>query len=95
MGLDLTLTPDSYGCGFSTKWFLAHTRIDLQRNYSLFAAIGGRRGEETQVCYPRKLPESVKYQWYGDEGIETRTTDPYGDPLTYVTAGELRKAFEG
>lgn len=26
---------------------------------------------------------------YDDEGLEARTTDKYGDPLTYVTAGRF------
>jgi hypothetical protein len=100
MGIDLTLCPDAYDTDTREKlsWFLAHTRIDLDRSYHIFGQINktyGRGDEVPLVCEPKPLPEGMKFQWYEDEGLKTRTTDPYGDALTYVTAGELAKVQLG
>jgi hypothetical protein len=87
MGLDLTLAPENY----PSSWWLTFDRIRVDRDYRLYSQIAGLRGTAgyTQVCNPRPIPSNVKVQWYEDEGIKERKTDPYGSPLTYLTAGEL------
>lgn len=94
MGMDLTLCPEKYGARLWHGSHLAYTRIDLGRNYELFGQIDSKMGrDETikQVCTPQRLPPNVEFMWYGDEGIKATRTDPYGDLLTYVEAGELAK----
>jgi len=99
MGMDLTLYPlgaekKSVGWG-------------LSRDYQLFAKIDNTVMCEEQVkqaCKPKPLPEQVKFRILETHlpfgvfkpgpddcraGIVTK--DPYGEPLTYSTAGELAK----
>lgn len=83
MGLDLTLCPDRYEDTISHVWHFAHTRIDTDRDGAFYDAI---------LALPAQaLPATVRFQWYGDEGIETRTTDPYGAPLTWLCAEQFRQ----
>lgn len=82
MGVDLTFCPDRHGrSGPMDPWFLAHTRIDTDRHYAFQDAV---RALGTQP-----LPPHVRFDWYGDEGIQARTEDPYGSPLRYLTAGQF------
>jgi hypothetical protein len=87
MGLDLTLAPVRFG----DPWWLLHTRIDLDRNYELFDQIVNHRDTAKQLCIPYAVPSDIKLQWYGDDGIATTATDPYGKPLHYVFAGDLAR----
>ena len=89
MGRDLTLCPDVYA--FETprlvvdsEWFCAHTRLDVHRDYRLFAAFA--------ACGPLPLPARVRFTWYGDAGVEDRTTDAHARPLTYITPARLTTA---
>jgi hypothetical protein len=85
MGIDLTLCPDKqsalYGLTVPTTadWHLAYCRLKLHRHAALFDAMSALK--------PVPLPANVRFSWYGDEGLEDRTTDPYGGPLTYLPAG--------
>ena len=90
MGLDLTLCPDRHSDGLG--WFLAHTRIDLDRHYDVFGQISETgRSSFVPVCKPQPLPRDARFDWYGDDGIERKTVDPYGTKLTDVSAGELAR----
>ena len=78
----------------SGSWWLAYTRLDLNRNYELFARFGS--GREEYQCKEIKtfpIPDKVKFQWYEDEGIKTRTKDHYGTPLTYTLASEIKRVL--
>lgn len=88
MGMDLTLCPIKHD---HLHWWLAYDRISVLRDYRMFAQLGVKYYDEpvTPVCQPRPIPPSIKFDWYGDDGIETKTTDPYGSELTYATAMEL------
>lgn len=77
MGIDLTLSPAQYGSGTSSD--LADTRVSLDRDYALFDQI---------KALPSWLTRFPLY-WYGDDGVNLRSTDPYGDPLRYVCAVEF------
>jgi hypothetical protein len=82
MGLDLTLVPLMREVHTPGRPHLAYTRIELQR-----------RGYELKDrLKPRVLGELL--MWYGDEGLETVSEDPYGNPLTYVLVDELADAME-
>src|SRR4051794_36470371 len=79
MGVDLTLVPERLCLD---TWFLAYDRLGFRgRYYDLW--------DKIQRLNARPLPEGCAFQWYGDEGLEGRTADPYGGPLKFVTAGEL------
>lgn len=82
MGVDLTLCPDRYH-GDALGWFLAHTRLDTNRHYAFYAAI--------QALDSQPLPPHVRFQWYGDNGLEDRQADPYGAPLTWLDAGAFQQ----
>jgi hypothetical protein len=90
MGLDLTLAPIRHHQ--SMTWWLATERISVDRD-GLGHMIRGYDGAKPVKTRP--LPKKVKFDWYGDEGIETRLTDSYGDPLEYCLAGDLGKAMIG
>ena len=93
MGLDLTVCLISYP---NTWWWLGNNRLSFDRCYYLFEQIMNRGRQEPedkieQVCQPKPLPPDVKFDWYGDEGIEEEKTDPYGDPLTFCYAHEFNE----
>ena len=94
MGIDLTVCPVKWD---NTTWWLLHERLGFNRNYELFAqmGMGGVEDEDgnllQSVFEDSPIPEGVRVEWYGDEGIEIRTTNPYGEPLTFVRAKEFRK----
>lgn len=85
VSLDLTIVPYEWGPVIEYNSWLAYTRLRC----------GGARGFSERLEAldkhkgPKLLPPGTKVTWYGDEGLEERTEDPYGDPLTYMTAGEL------
>ncbi len=87
MGVDLTLCPDRYAeVGMQPDWFLAHTRIDTDRHYAFQDAI--------RDLLPDPLPPGTRFDWYSDTGIEHRTDDPYGNPLTSLPAGRFGRIPE-
>lgn len=78
MGVDLAWVP---------QWInsaLAVTRLYLDRDYQLQGAI--------KKMSPHPLCEPI--EWYGDNGVEKRTNDQYGDPLTFVNAGVIQHAWD-
>jgi len=79
MGVDLTLLPYRWPDLGGTM--LAVTRLPLDvRNYGLW-----------EVLSRESIPLDRSIQNYEDEGLETRTTDPYGEPLTYMLAVHLSR----
>lgn len=83
MGVDLRLLP--FDCDQGDFAF-SHTIISFNRNYELHEAIE----KLNQLPVPKAF-NSFSGRAEGWEDIcygETNTT-PYGDPLTYTTAGEL------
>ena len=96
MGLDLTVCPIKYGERDSFDWWLGHERLGFEREYDLFEQIESRGRQEPdepieKVCNPQPIPPHIKFEWYGDEGIEDRKENPYGEPLTFVRAFEFLK----
>ena len=87
MGLDLTLCPQRHHSesreAFLETWFLAYDRLNTDRDGMLIPQV--------EKLKAKKLPENVRFEWYGDEGLEVTKTDPYGTPLTYVPASEFKK----
>jgi hypothetical protein len=78
MGVDLTLVPirdDSP----RMPWWLEGSRLDLHRDYAVWNLIEP----------VKRIPDGVRFSRYSDEGIEDRNDDQYGNPLTYITAGDL------
>ena len=92
MGLDLTIAIEQWP-SLTEHGFLAHNRLSFERDYAVFEMIAdkGRSDEPVKrVCDPKLC--DFKVEWYEDEGIdEDAKTDPHGNPLTYVTAGEMSK----
>jgi len=91
MGLDLILVPIRYD---RINWWLATNRLDTDRDYNLYEQIAehGRTTPIKRLPAPRPLPEKTHFEWYEDEGLKIRKDDPYGSPLTMLTAGELAQA---
>lgn len=89
MGIDLTLCPIEYP---RLDSWLGHERISVRRDYRIFGQIDGfcEAGAHA-ICHPRPLPEWIRFRWYGDDGLEVATEDPYGTPLTYAMTGALCK----
>ena len=89
MGVDLTVSPIRHA---TLDWWLCYERIRFDRDYELFGQIDKfGRGKRPVVCHPLPIPVGKRVQWYGDDGLETITTNPYGTPLTYIVANEFRK----
>ena len=78
MSRNLILAFDHFGLNGP---LLAHDR--LRMNWQDYDAFDRIKAESVP------LPEGV--QWYGDEGIENRPDDQYGEPLTYVAAHTLAR----
>ena len=81
MGVDLTLCPEPHYTGGSGS-FLAYDRIALARDRDLWDRLAETLPTET-------LPVGVTVEWYGDEGIEPLTEDPYGTRLTWARAASF------
>jgi len=81
MGVDLIVCPDDYHGVEIDLWFLAYARLHTNRDYHFYDAI--------RALGPAPLPSTVRFQWYGDDGLETHTADPYGAPLTSLDAGRF------
>ena len=88
MGLDLVVSPIQYT---SNNWWLCYNRLSFNRSYQLFSQIVnvGREWTDEPILNPLPVPKWIEINWYWDEGIETITENPYGEPLTYLTAGEF------
>ena len=95
MGVDLTLIRDRHHS--LGNWFIGYDRISVDRDYDVLGQIGdiGRGHEGNRIVNAWQLPPGTRFDSYEDEGILTVTDDPYGDPLTYTTAGELAKVRVG
>lgn len=83
MSLDLTLCPYDWPGRIDWDFFLAYTRLRCG------GASGFAERLERSGVTPHPLPPRSRFSWYGDEGLKDYTTDPYGTPLTYLTAAEL------
>jgi hypothetical protein len=79
MGVDLTLVPERLCVG---NQFLAYDRLGFAGRYYDF-------WEKIQALDARQLPHDCAFRWYGDEGIEEHREDAYGEPLRFVTSGDL------
>jgi hypothetical protein len=79
MGVDLTLVPDR----LPQNWWLAYDRLGTHRDYTFQAAI--------KALPSTSLPETIRFDWYDDDGIKHETEDSYGDSLRFVYA----RAFRG
>lgn len=87
MGLDLTLCPYDWSDGFGDNvWWLTYTRIGLRGGARAFA----EQLEASQLPV-HLLPPGAQVEWYGDEGLKKTREDPYGEPLTFMRAGDLVK----
>ena len=86
MGVDLTLMPVLMRGGW-----LCHEMIEAPRDYDLFDLI--------RAAHPKEVGEPVHcHLAQDDDGNSTygeRTDTPYGQPLTWLPAGDLYKAFIG
>jgi hypothetical protein len=81
MGLDLTVYPLKHYRSASGTPFLCDS-LRLDRDGALFAAI------ERAPSFP--VPQVEVYE---DDGLRVRGTNPYGDPVRYVLAGELARVI--
>ena len=78
MSINLTLVFDRYG--FAGP-ILAYERYRLDwRDYEAFDRIKAEA-----------VPLSHGIHWYGDEGLEDRTDDEYGAPLTWLPAHSVAR----
>ena len=81
MGLDLTLVPERHP---GLDWFLAYTRLSLN-------CMSWDLGD---VISKQSYPLRKAIDWYGDEGIEKRTEDCYGEELTFILQDKLSEILE-
>jgi hypothetical protein len=85
MGLDLTAVIDRYGTVPGMQALpLGYDRVSFQRHQEFFTLI-----QSKLETHP--LPPGAELWWYGDDGLEKRTTDPYGVPLTWCWSSEFQK----
>jgi len=80
MGVDLAVAFDEY-FNFEGSLRLAYSRLDLTRDRALWEIL--KEMEERPFDQP--------IQWYYEEGIKDENQNAYGGPLTYLTAGELKR----
>lgn len=80
MSLSLTLAFERYAAGLPGPILCAERhRLDWQ-NYDAFTLIKSEA-----------IPLTCGVDWYDDDGIETRHTDPYGNSLTFMTAHTITR----
>jgi len=87
MSLDLKIIPvEAKRWELQSGFGLQYERDSLMfvGDYRIFEQI-----QETVPTHP--LPEGVKLEVYSEGGIEHRRNDSYGDELTFVLAGDLKK----
>jgi hypothetical protein len=92
MGMDLilifdrtdTLLNDGFRTAISTE-----CRLRVQQDYRLFDLLGNGPGEFAQVVLPKRPEGKRREICVTDDDGDGESTDMYGNPLTYVTAGEL------
>jgi hypothetical protein len=80
MGVDLTLMPL-----LEKDYWVSHALIRLERRRALWPkieALGARPVPEPLTCFQGVGPD-------GDPAYGEITQDPYGQPLTWLPAGEL------
>lgn len=80
MGVDLTLMPTLNEIPREGWPWIAHDRWVLSRSRALWGAI--------EALEPRVVPQG-KALIFGGDGYGDYDCDPYGQPPTYLTAGEL------
>jgi len=88
MSLDLKIIPvEAKRWELQSGFGLQYERDSLMfvGDYRIFEQI-----QETVPTHP--LPEGVKLEVYSEGGIEHRRNDSYGDELTFVLAGDLKKS---
>lgn len=95
MGMDLTLYPYNRPINTWTSQ-VGEAALRLDRHYELFAQIDqkvmGDQFNVKQICQPKSLPANVEFMYFDDEkGVKVTREDKYGNGLTYVEAGELKK----
>jgi len=83
MGLDLTLVVNAYRSDDNMP--LAYERLRLDANYKMFDSI------KDAGAVPLRANRELR--WYGDEGIERRQDDPYGDRITSIRAKQVADAM--
>lgn len=93
MGLDLKLLPMERwfdGTEGNPGWGYSHSVLSLDRHQALFDRIGLLDAKELEDNVPsyvgRDVPDGSAE---GETMYGVMTTTPWGDPITWVTAGEL------
>ena len=84
MGVDLKLLP--FDCDLEMLSF-SHTVLNVDRDYMLFDKIKELPSAPVREDFTSYLSRDDAYEepHYGDT-----TEDPYGDPVRYVLAGDLK-----
>jgi hypothetical protein len=82
MGMDLCVAVIKPS---TEKWWLCHDRLRFDRDYDLFDLI------KSKIQTWEIDPNLITLDWYEDEGIKARYTDPYGEKLTYTLASEFKR----
>ncbi len=91
MGLDLSVMPIQYGNVKTNKWWLCYNRLSFDRNYDLFEFFGSEREEHNKkTIKEKKIPDDVSVDIYGDEGLKKEVNNPYGEPLTFFYAEDVK-----
>ncbi len=85
MGLDLQMCPVQW---HKTVDWLLHDRISFVRDYELFDKFIALKEIDNII---QETP-SKEIEYYFDEGVEVTANNPYGERLTYILAGDLKKA---
>jgi hypothetical protein len=81
MGVDLTIIIEKYSLSGP---ILAYDRLSFKgRHYDLWEQLDAAG-----------TPVTEGVEWYGDEGIEHRTTNPYGDPIKSLTAYQFVRTWD-
>lgn len=82
MSISLTLVVDQFRLPGRV---LAYNRLRLElQDYRLFDRIKAEA-----------VPLSEGVSWYEDEGLKQRSADPYGSPLTVLTAYAVARHLSG
>jgi hypothetical protein len=80
VGVDLTVIFDKYEIPGP---MLAYNRLGFK----------GRHSDLWAMLVEASTPAPCDVEWYGDSGIERTTTNPYGDPIRCLTAGEFARVW--
>ncbi len=93
MGMDLTLMPMQYSDLKNHTWWLGYNRLSFDRSYNLFNYFGLDYDDykNKKVINNKPIPKGIKVDIYGDDGLKTVETNPYGEPLTFFYAEDVKK----